>query len=427
MKKKLIKGLLFLFLLLFVKDVPVLASSNTDIVKNNEYDSSYLIKDGFVISNRTLVEYIGDETQILTMPWEIVNIGYSAFENNKKLTKVIIPEGVESIGGYAFKGCSKLKEVSIPDSVKVLGGSAFSHCTKLEEVKLPDQIKKIGLSTFFKCTSLKSVKLPKALTEIETYAFRNCESLQELEMPNQRIKLGSYVFYNCRSLKRITVPKDFKTIACNYIFATCHNLVIYGGADTEIEAYAKRRGIPFVVQNTVSGIDKNNIQRVSFEENGGTNISFHSKAAILGKTYGALPTVGRAGYEFKGWYSSKSGGTKITASTKVKSQDVKVFYARWSKVAKPGKTSVSLKRSKTTALTVKIKRVKDAKGYEILYSTNKNFKSAKKVTTASLTKTIKGLKAKNTYFVKVRAYKIDSAGKKVYGGYSSPKNVKGGV
>lgn len=53
------------------------------------------------------------------------NIGWSAFEKCEKLTKVVIPDGVESIGMDAFTKCTALKEVTIPASVECIGWGAF--------------------------------------------------------------------------------------------------------------------------------------------------------------------------------------------------------------------------------------------------------------------------------------------------------------
>ncbi len=46
-------------------------------------------------------------------------------------------------------------------------------------------------------------------------------------------------------------------------------------------------------------------------------------------TYGALPTPTRTGYTFSGWYTSASGGTKVTSSSTVSSNTT--LYAHWSK------------------------------------------------------------------------------------------------
>ena len=47
-------------------------------------------------------------------------------------------------------------------------------------------------------------------------------------------------------------------------------------------------------------------------------------------TYGTLPTPTKAGYTFDGWYTSASGGSKITGSTTVTSNTT--IYAHWSKI-----------------------------------------------------------------------------------------------
>ena len=98
-----------------------------------------------------------------------------------------------------------------------------------------------------------------------------------------------------------------------------------------------------------------------------------------------------------------------------------------SKVTAPGTPGVKyVKNVKSKKIIVKLsKKVSGAKGYQITYATNSKFTKGKKnVDMKSTSKTITKLKKGNTYYVKVRAYKKDSAGKKVYGKYSSVKKVK---
>lgn len=82
--------------------------------------------------------------------------------------------------------------------------------------------------------------------------------------------------------------------------------------------------------------------------------------------------------------------------------------------------------AKKKAFTVKLKKkVSGAKGYQIAYTTDKKFKKGVKyVTTGKTTKSVTKLKSKKAYYVKVRAYKMDSRGKKVYGSYSTVKTIK---
>lgn len=81
----------------------------------------------------------------------------------------------------------------------------------------------------------------------------------------------------------------------------------------------------------------------------------------------------------------------------------------------------SLKSGKKKTLTVKWKKVSYAKGYQVAYK--KKGGSYKYATTTSLSKTVKKLTSKKTYYVKVRAYKVVD-GKKKYGKFSKVKTVK---
>lgn len=67
---------------------------------------------------------------------------------------------------------------------------------------------------------------------------------------------------------------------------------------------------------------------VTFNANGGT-VGTKSKNVTIGKTYGTLPTPTRTGYDFDGWYTRESGGTKVTATTSVGTNPPTTLYAHW--------------------------------------------------------------------------------------------------
>ena len=91
---------------------------------------------------------------------------------------------------------------------------------------------------------------------------------------------------------------------------------------------------------------------------------------------------------------------------------------------KPAKvSSITLKNVKSKKVKVTVKKVSNATGYQIKYSTSKKFKKAKTVKTTKTSYTIKKLKKGKTYYVKVRAYRKMN-GKTYYGSYSSVKKVK---
>jgi len=77
--------------------------------------------------------------------------------------------------------------------------------------------------------------------------------------------------------------------------------------------------------------------KVTWNGNGGkigtkTTISTNIKK---GAKIGKLPTPKRTGYKFTGWYTAKSGGTKITKNTKV-TKNV-AYYAQWTKITESSK------------------------------------------------------------------------------------------
>ncbi len=67
---------------------------------------------------------------------------------------------------------------------------------------------------------------------------------------------------------------------------------------------------------------------VTFNSNGGSSVS--NKTVTFDSTYGTLPTPTRANYNFQGWFTAASGGTQVTASTKVTTSANHTLYAHWS-------------------------------------------------------------------------------------------------
>lgn len=165
---------------------------------------------------------------------------------------------------------------------------------------------------------------------------------------------------------------------------------------------------------------------IFFDGNGGTVIGQKSITRKDNQQLGKLPTAQRKGYLFRGWYLQKAGGRKISSYTRVSGSGSRTVYARWEKVAKPKRETItSLKKRGKGKFKVQYSGISKVKGYEICYSTNKKFKSStKKAFTSSLAKTIKGLKKNKTYYVRVRGYRIDSTESRIYGKYSKVKKVK---
>lgn len=85
----------------------------------------------------------------------------------------------------------------------------------------------------------------------------------------------------------------------------------------------------------------------------------------------------------------------------------------------------TVKRINAKKAKIKIKKQKGVKGYEILIARNKKFTSGRRtITFAKTQKIITRLKKRKVYYIKVRAYKINAQGQKIYGAYSAIKKIK---
>ena len=71
---------------------------------------------------------------------------------------------------------------------------------------------------------------------------------------------------------------------------------------------------------------------ITFDANAnGVTVSPASMTVTLGSAYGTLPAPTRTGgYTFDGWYTAKTGGTKITDTTTVSTAHGTTLYAHWS-------------------------------------------------------------------------------------------------
>ena len=57
--------------------------------------------------------------------------------------------------------------------------------------------------------------------------------------------------------------------------------------------------------------------------------SFSTKTVTYTQSYGDLPTIAAEGYEFQGWYTQKTGGTEVTKTSTVSTDEDHTLYAHW--------------------------------------------------------------------------------------------------
>ena len=88
---------------------------------------------------------------------------------------------------------------------------------------------------------------------------------------------------------------------------------------------------------------------VTLDANGGT-VGMKSRTATYGSEYPALPAPTREGYSFDGWYTQKTGGTKVDDNTTVTTAADHTLYAHWHLTPADAPYNVKLTMNPTTGV-----------------------------------------------------------------------------
>lgn len=180
----------------------ILAADNDDEIGNRYFDILCKMKIDFKIERRNLIKYVGKETNV-RVPKLAKAIGNCAFQDNKEIEHVVIPEGVVSLGHDAFNGCVKLKSIELPASLSFIGYRTFAQCESLEEVTLPESVKNIGDFAFCSCTSLRKINIPPKVTTIGRNTFAHCTALTDFKLGDGITAIGCGAFKGCAELTDI--------------------------------------------------------------------------------------------------------------------------------------------------------------------------------------------------------------------------------
>ena len=226
--------------------------------------------------NATITSYKGTASAVAVPStidgYKVTKIGSSAFENNKNLYSVTMPNSVTEIGNYAFERCKNLSNLKLPSNITTLGIYVFKGCDALTEIYIPKTVKdsicpfdesgietaefesgmtKIPSSIFQGASKLKNVKIPETVTEIGNYAFERCKNLSNLKLPSNITTLGIYVFKGCDALNNVSIPDSVTSIG-SQAFYGCDTLsdVQFGIGVKEIPDSAFRQ-CPSLVEITL--------------------------------------------------------------------------------------------------------------------------------------------------------------------------------
>lgn len=322
--------------------------------------------------------------------YKVSSIDTYAFRNNTTMETFKLNQYCQSIDDFVFLGCSNLKSIDFNNNTNItrIGQGAFQN-SGLESIELPFRLSYVGANAFDSCKKLKTFKAGFGLTTLETGALKNCTALETVYLNASLTKIAD------------------KAIGYSGTDVLNENLTIVAPKDTIAMKYAQDNG--FKYKYDISGAFANDIK----------DKKYTGKAITPAVTVKQSGTTLVKGVDYTVSYSKnvKPGFAKVTITgigNYTGTLTTTFFIKPIVKKVTGVKTSVKKKK-----MTVKWKKLKDISGYQIVYSTKKNFKgkktvtAGKKLTSKKINKTLK----KGKYFVKVRAYKTIS-GRKTYGEYS---------
>lgn len=126
----------------------------------------------------------------------VTKIDSYAFERNKKLAEVILPDTVKEILPGAFLECEYLTKVNIPKNVQVLHEGVFENCNSLRDIEFSKNLKEIGIHAFSGCDSITKVEIPEGTESLLGHAFGDCYNLDEIKLHDNIKVFSGAAFYN---------------------------------------------------------------------------------------------------------------------------------------------------------------------------------------------------------------------------------------
>ena len=171
-------------------------------------------------SSGTIKKYNGTATDVV-IPEKIngktvTTIGKGAF-GRKKLTSVVIPEGVETIDQGAFSANS-LTAIKLPSTVKRIERLAFGANTKLSKVEFNEGLEFIGQQAFMNDSSLAGeITIPSTVKTVMTTSFNKTGVTGLLLKGDEKsnpVLLKSSL--NGETIKEIKTESPFKHIRINF-------------------------------------------------------------------------------------------------------------------------------------------------------------------------------------------------------------------
>lgn len=156
--------------------------------------------------------------------------------------KYTVLSGVKTIATGAFQGNKYIKEVVVPNTVETIADEVFRNSVLLEKVTFEEasRVATIGTNAFGWCKSLKSITLPASLITLQI-SFSYCDNLETIIIPNgsKMTTISTSAFGNTKNLK-------------NFIFEGSCDLQIIGASafsNTKLTTFKFPQGVKNIQSN----------------------------------------------------------------------------------------------------------------------------------------------------------------------------------
>lgn len=202
---------------------------------------SYIIENGKAV----ITDYNGKDSTV-TVPstlggYSVFAIGEGAFQDNKNIVSVTVPEGICEIRDNAFRSCEKLSEINLPASVIRFGENAIADTeyyndksnwtVRPEDLGTPtggltlgnvqdtipwefikaSELEYLYLGTVLvKCHAVGAYAVKYETTVIADGAFCNEIGLKDLSLSSKTVTVGARAFKDCTALSAVTLNDKCK-------------------------------------------------------------------------------------------------------------------------------------------------------------------------------------------------------------------------
>lgn len=373
--------------------------------------------------------------------------------------KVVIADGITEIGYSAFRDCTGLKEINIPDSVTVIEDEAFANCTSLTQITLPKNLKEIKGAPFYNA-GITSITIPYSVEKINNIAFEDCNKLKTIYVPcslyfnpyrtSAKI-VKNHAAYKDEIIDKASCCSEGKKnkvcLSCDKIIETvkipidssAHTVVIDAKEEPTCTKDGKTEGKHcsackkvLVAQTTIKAPGHKEVIDAGIEatctkegKTAGKHCTVCGEKTVIQTTVNSLNHLTELKNQKAATYFEKGyTGDKVCKRCNAVIEKGKAIAVK--KLA--AVSSLSLKSKKAKNVVVSWKVNKAATGYQIEYKLGKQKAQIVKIkNTSTKNYTIKNLKSKKKYQIRIRAYKtakINGKNKTVYSAWSGYKSIK---